>query len=188
MVDLQRLDSIIDDLGESTANFLNISNITEKVQQTVLLVDESVSNLSNVINEVHDLNTNQSAMQEAISTTYQNLEEHFKTVQLQNAQLTSQVNTLLLEIKNEGYSLNKQLEVALLAKMEILKSDILLENRSKALETQEIIAKSYKALLDDQKDLAQSLKIVSKRLKTSYAIGGAGILVAVLILLLTLLK
>ena len=146
MVDLQKLDAIIDDLGESTANFVKISNIAEKVEQGALLMDESVVNLSKVINEVHDLNVEHSDMQDAIRLTYQNLEEHFKAVQLQNAQFSSQANTLLLEIKNESHSLNKQLQNALEAKMDIMKSDIMLENRSKTVAIQEQVSNAEKNL------------------------------------------
>lgn len=188
MVDLQKLDSVIDDLSESTANFVKVSDITEKVKKTVLIVDKSVSNLGNVVNEVHELNKNQSAIQEKVSATYQNLEEHFKSVQLQNAQFTSQVNTLLLEIKNEGHALNKQLEDVLVTKLEIMKSDIILENRIKALETQDKITESYNELVNTKKELAQTLELVSKKLMISYAIGGAGILIAVITMLLTLLR
>lgn len=165
MVDLQKLDSIIDDLEESTAHFVKISSIAQQVQQTAAIADESAAKLSKVIDDVLALNTASSDMQDAIRSTYQDLEEHFKTVQLQNAQFSSQVNTLLLEIKNEGHALNKQLENALESKIDVMKSDIILENRSKTMETQEQIAAYHRDISDTL--ISTKIEIINASAKQS---------------------
>lgn len=165
MVDLQKLDSIIDDLEESTAHFVKISSIAQQVQQTAAIADESAAKLSKVIDDVLALNTASSDMQDAIRSTYQDLEEHFKTVQLQNAQFSSQVNTLLLEIKNEGHALNKQLANALESKIDVMKSDIILENRSKTMETQEQIAAYHRDISDTL--ISTKIEIINASAKQS---------------------
>ncbi|SDN11038.1 hypothetical protein [Acetanaerobacterium elongatum] len=146
MVDLQRLNSIIDNLDASATNFEKIMSIVDEVKKTASLVDDSANQLRSIINEVDALNSNSTAIQESIRSTHQKLEEHFKQTQLYQTQFTSQVNSLLLEIKNQGHDLNKQLENALEAKIDLMKSDIILDNRSKALETQGQISDSHKDL------------------------------------------
>ena len=123
MVDLNKLNGAIDVLDVSTKKINGISNMIVSIDNTAKTVETCVTAIDNV-------NKSNLVMQDSVKETLDVLESNFAELNKQHAKFISDTETLLFEFKSEGHKLNKQLESAFEAKIELMKSDLVLENRN----------------------------------------------------------
>jgi len=123
MVDLNKLNGAIDVLDVSTKKINGISNM-------IVAIDNTAKTVEKCVTAIDDVNNANVIMQTSVRETLGVLETNFDGFHKQHAKFISDTETLLFEFKSEGHKLNKQLESAFEAKIELMKSDLILENRN----------------------------------------------------------
>jgi Txe/YoeB family toxin of Txe-Axe toxin-antitoxin module/preprotein translocase subunit SecE len=126
---LVRLDEVTSELEENSQNFKKILEIVDEVRTTAIKVKETSDFLLDMVEDVNSINERGALLQVSIGSTHEILIEQFHKIHESHEQFKSSVNTLILEIKNQDYEMNKHLQTTIDSKLDLIKSDITIDNR-----------------------------------------------------------
>ncbi len=129
MVDLVKLDKTITELEESSKKIVKIKDMIAEIDQISAESKGSLVAIEEIRIRVNDVLKESTKTVEASKQANKQLEDYFTTSKEADARLKAEINTLLLEMKNENSSLYRNFESAILSKFELLKSDVVVENR-----------------------------------------------------------
>lgn len=129
MVDLDKLDNVIEDLEISSKSIMEISDVIKNVEDISELTNNNVQALVELIHQLDELSKNNVHINQLCENATKTIEKYCTKSSEQNTKFISTVNTLLLQIKNENHSLYREFEGTITSRFDLFKSDTLVENR-----------------------------------------------------------
>jgi len=178
MADLNKLDNLIENLENSTESIMQISEVIKEVKKTSESVNNNVKEIEKLELQLSELYKISSTNNILCENSAKALEDYCSYSRKQNANFENNVNTLILETKNENNALYKAFENAISMKFEHFKTGVLFENRK--------IIEAVNKNLDDK--FIELYKKLDKKLKLLIILIGCSVAISLFALVLSFLK
>jgi len=136
MVDLDKLDNVIEELENSSKDIMKITSIIKSVEETSKITNDNCIALAELSGRLDLLGEKNIQINQLCKQSAKGLEDYCTESAEQSAKFISTVNTVLLNIKNENNSLYKEFEVEITKRFDRFKSDIIVENRNITIDIQ----------------------------------------------------
>lgn len=129
MVDLVKLDNTINELEESSHKLLKLNEMLDEIKKVSSDSQNSQRVLHEIITNINSLLKDSQKSLEDGKKANKTIEQYCDSSKAAEAKFMSEVNTLLLDIKNENHKLYRNFENTILSKFDQFKADVILENR-----------------------------------------------------------
>lgn len=135
MVNLEKLEAAIDELDVSSKKILRIDEIIKLVDDLSAQTAAAHDLLRGLINSIDESNEKSIGAFKLSEQALNKIEESLAMSNEAHNRFVAQVNTQLLEMRNESTSIQKNFESTFTSKFELMKSDVIVENRRVAFQT-----------------------------------------------------
>lgn len=135
MVNLEKLEAAIDELDVSSKKILRIDEIIKLVDDLSAQTAAAHALLRGLINSIDESNEKSIGAFKLSEQALNKIEESLAMSNEAQNRFVAQVNTQLLEMRNESTSIQKNFESTFTSKFELMKSDVIVENRRVAFQT-----------------------------------------------------
>lgn len=135
MVNLEKLEAAIDGLDVSSKKIFKIDEIIKQVDDLSAQTAAAHDLLRGLINSIDESNEKSISAFKLSEQALNKIEESLAMSNAAHNRFVAQVNTQLLEMRNESTSIQKNFESTFTSKFELMKSDVIVENRRVAFQT-----------------------------------------------------
>jgi hypothetical protein len=135
MVDIDKLDSVINELDSSSKSILKLPDLINSSELVLAKATENALIIDSLVKGINEAKEKSIQASERSEKAYKIIDEYCNKSAEVNASFIRKVNTLLLEMRNENTELYRNFEASINSKFELFKSDIVVENRKIVDET-----------------------------------------------------
>lgn len=157
MVDLVKLDNTINELEESSRRLLKLNEMLDDINRLSIESKDSQIALQEIVTKINGMLKESQTSLEGGKKANKILEELCDSSKAADAKFMSEINTLLLDIKNENHKLYRNFENTIMSKFEQFKVDVILENH-KELESR---LSNFDKTLNNQKFIIAVMVAIS---------------------------
>lgn len=129
MVDTQELNNSISEFSNAVKEMVDIGNIVSNINQISGELQKAATKYQGVVKDIERTSMDNKVVKNSIDKSIKSLEDLNISLLEQNARFTTTVNALLLEAKNESTALYRGFEGTFTSKLDLFKSDVVVENR-----------------------------------------------------------
>jgi len=135
MVDVDKLDSVINELDSSSKSILKLPDLINSSELVIAKAAENALIIDSLVKGINEAKEKSIQASERSEKAYKIIDEYCNKSSEVNAAFISKVNTLLIEMRNENTEVYRNFEASINSKFELFKSDIVVENRKIVDET-----------------------------------------------------